>query len=415
MHKKIKVLWLCNAAFSDTKSDSSGTWLHVMADALINTEAVNLYNITQARVKNVTRQDFKSISQWLLPWESLNSNGLPSTKVVQEIQKIVDDINPDIIHVWGTETYWGLLTARGCIKGNIILEIQGFKFAIEKYFYSGLSLLDIIKCFGLKEFLKPSVSLTGLKRDFKRWGKFEIEMLLKHEVISTQSNWVRAYVRSVNPMAEIVNTSIPLRSEFIEADKWELDGCVPFQVFTSASPSASYKGLHILLDAIAILKKRYPEVKLCIGGSVLTGLRQGGFLRWLKRKIKHLDLGEGISWLGPLDAAQMVYHMQKANAVVIPSFIESYCLALDEALAVGAPTIASFAGAMPELATHGRTALFFSPGDAVMCANAIETFFRNREYAAEISANAYNEKRRKNNSDIALTQLATYRTVIAED
>jgi glycosyltransferase involved in cell wall biosynthesis len=394
------------------KPTATGTWLHTMAYALVDTGAIKLYNITQGNVKNTTRKDYQSISQWLVPFEPLTNNGLPGSKTILEIQRIVDGIKPDIIHIWGSENYWGLLTARGYIKGNIILEIQGLKFAIAKYFYSGLSLQDILKCFGFTKFLKPSNSLISSKYRFEQWGKFEKEMLMKHRIISTQSNWVRAHVKDVNPLAQIFNTSILLRTEFREADKWESDNCVCFQIFTSTSSETSYKGFHILLDVIAILKKRYPQIRLCISGSPKSGLRQSGYSRWINKKIKQLGIKENIIWLGPLDARNLVLQMHKANVVVVPSFVESYSLSFDEALTVGVPTVTSFAGAMPELATHEKTTLFFPPGDVVMCANAIEKFFDNKEYAKLVSQNAYNEKKTKRNMNITELQLSIYRSVL---
>jgi glycosyltransferase involved in cell wall biosynthesis len=407
----MRVLWLSNIEIT-SELRGTGSWIFAMANALVNTGTIQLYNITQGKVKNVTRQDYQSINQWLFPFESLRTNGLPGSKTILEIKSIVNDIKPDIIHIWGMENYWGLLTARGYIEGNIILEIQGLKFAIAKYFYSGLTLLDILKCFRLKEFLKPSVSLIGLKRSYTKWGKFEREMLMKHRIISTQSDWVRAYVKNVNPMIQVLNTSISLRTEFVEANKWEADSCIPYRIFTSNSPSNSYKGLHILFDAILILKNRFPQIRLCIAGSAISGLREGGYSKWLKRKINQLGLSENISWLGPLDAENIVLQMLKANVAVVPSFVESYCLSLDEALTVGVPTVISFSGAMPELAIHERTALFFPPGDVVMCANAIEKFFVNKEYAQIVSQNAFDENKAKKKLNLADLQISIYRSVL---
>ncbi len=412
MNDKIKVLWFSSVSFSNLESNTSRTWLYTMASVLVNSGSIQLYNISQGHVKSSTRQDFQLINQWLVPYESLNKTGLPSPKTIQEIKKIVDDIQPDIIHIWGTENYFGLLTARGYIKGKVILEIQGLKFAIEKYFYAGLSFQEVLKCFGIKELLKPSVSLIGYKHLFKKWGQFEKEMLLNHKNISTQSNWVRAHVKEINPMATILNTSILLRPEFLETNKWEIDNCEIYQIFTSTSYILSYKGLHVLLDAIAILKNRYPKIRLLIAGTILSGIRQGGYTKWLKNKIKRLGIEQNIFWLGALDAKNLILQMHKANVVVVPSFVESYCLAFDEALAVGVPTVASFAGAMPELATHERTALFFSPGDVTMCANSIEKFFENKEYAMMVSQNAYDEKRAKNNVNLVNQQLSFYRSIL---
>lgn len=412
LNKKIKVLWFCNVGFSDAKSASTGSWLYSMSESLIKTGDIELFNISQGNVKKLTRQNFKSINQWFVPPGLRNTTGLPKKEVIQEIQKVLEEVNPDIIHIWGTENYWGLLYSRGYIKGNVILEIQGLKYAYAKYFYSGLKILDIIKCIRLKEFIKPSISLIGLKKGFDRWGKFEKEIILKSKYISTQSDWVRAYVSNINSEATLIKTQIALRSQFLNCDKWNIDKCTPFQIFTSSSSSSiSYKGLHILIDAVTILKKRYPQIKLNIACHILKGIRLDGYTKWLLEKIVKNGIYENVNWLGSLDAESIVNQMQQANVVVVPSFIETYCLALDEALTVGVPTVVSFSGAMPELAEHGKTALFYSPGDVEMCANAINVFFSDPNLAKRISENALHDKSTKDNESIALAQLQTYKLI----
>lgn len=412
MSEKIKVLWFCNVGFSKSKSIASGSWLFSMSESLINSGEVELFNITQGDVTEVTRQNYKSINQWIVPRGKLTKNGLPNKNIILGIQGIVEQIKPDIIHIWGTENYWGLLYSRGFINGNVLLEIQGFKFACAKYFYSGLSFWDIVKCFRLKEFLRPSGSLVGLKLGFEKWGKFEKEMLLKCQNVSTQSHWVRTYVRNINKNAKLFETQIALRSEFLEAPKWDLNSCNSYQVFAStSSTSISYKGIHILLDAITVLKPRFPKIKLCIAGSFAKGIKMDGYSRFLHEKIKKNGIIDNINWLGSLDAQAIILHLQKANVVVVPSFVESYCLALDEALTLGVPTVVSFSGAMPELAEHRKTALFYPSGDVEMCANAIEQFFIDKNLAVKISDNAYNNKINKDNKNIALTQLKIYKSI----
>jgi len=413
VNRKIKVLWFSNLAFSNDELRSTGTWLHTMALNLVHSDEVELYNISQGKVKSVTRQNSGAIGQWLVPFDRLK-NGLPSSSTICAIQKVVESLQPDLIHIWGTENYWGLLTARGYIKGNAVLEIQGLKLAIHKYFYSGLSILDIIRCFGIKEFVKPSVSLFYLKKSYKKWGEFEKEMMRNHSFISTQSDWVRAYVRSVASESKIIHTSLSLRKEFIEGKKWDVANCVEYQIFTSSASVTSYKGLHILLDAVSILKIRFPQVKLIIGGNDVKGIKQGGYAKWLKKKIINLGIENNVRWIGSLDAKNMVLQMHQANVVVIPSFIESYCLALDEALTLGLPVVAAFSGAMPELAVHEKTALFFPPGDSIMCANCIERFFGDKEYSKNIAENAYHAKKYIKGSDVGEVQLTIYRNILKE-
>jgi glycosyltransferase involved in cell wall biosynthesis len=409
----MKILWFTNIEINND-SCGSGSWISSMADLLAKKNTIQLNIITQGNVKTIIRKDYQSIKQWLIPSKLRKYNGLPRLKTIREIQKIIDEIKPDIIHIWGTENYWGLLLARGYIRGKVIVEIQGLKFEIAKYFLFGLSLLEIFQCFGLKEFLKPSVSLIGLKFSFIRWGRYEKEILIKSPFISTQSDWVRTFVKELNPKAKIFNTTISLRPEFLKGLKWDINNCIPFQILTLSASDISYKGLHVLIKAIIILRKKYPHIKLHIIGYTRTGLKESGYSKYLKRIIRKSGIIENIIWLGSLNAKNIVQQMLRANVVVVPSFIESYCLALDEALTIGVPCAASFAGAMPELAIHNKTALFFTPGDSIMCANSIETLCTNKSLANNISQNAYAEKNSNRDLNVTDLQLSIYTKLLTD-
>lgn len=411
MDKKIKVLWMGAGYFTDKKPDATGTWSHSMANELVKSGEIELYNITQSSVKSTLREDFSSITQWVIPSSKLNRSGLPSKSIIRDIVKITAEVKPDIIHIWGVESFWGLLKARNLISGKVILEIQGLKSEIHKYFYTALTYKDIIASFGLRELIKSSDSIICQKRSFKRWGKFEKEIIRNHFFITTQSDWVRSHIRNINKDAKLYETKMLLREEFKNAEKWNYDSCIPYSLFTTFSSIVSYKGLHVLIDAIAILKKDFPSIKLNIAGS--TG-RQGilgyGYYNWIKKRINKLGIKDSVNWLGPLKADEIVKNLRDANVNVIPSFVESYCMALDEAIHVGTPTVASFAGAMPELGKHKETVYYFQSGDPIMCADAIASFFKNRAFSENVSENAY--KSRSANSDKCSLQLEIYRDVL---
>lgn len=394
MSDKIKVLWLSGAHFNNEKPNATGTWMHAMAHELLNTGRVELYNITQTTTNNPKREDYFSINQWAIPANKLNRKGLPSKSIVKYIQQVVSEIKPDIIHVWGTENYWGLLTARKLITGRVLLEIQGLKYETKRYFYAGLTIQELISTLGIREFLKPSDSVFSMRRSFKDWGKLEKEIIRNHNLITTQSNWVRNHVREINGSATLFKTKMVLRDEFIHAKRWSLDDCFPFTVFTTFSSIVSYKGLHVLIKAIGVLKKEFPNIKLTIAGSTgRKGILEYGYFKWIKRAILKLNIPENIHWVGALNASEIVDYLQKSNVSVVPSFIESYCMALDEALHVGTPTAASFAGAMPELGIHKETVYYYQSNDHIMLADAIRSFFIDKDFAEKVSINAYNSKR----------------------
>ena len=184
----MKILWFSNRLFTDDKIKGTGTWLDSMADILIKEESIQLFNITQGYTKKISQINYNGIQQYLLPNQKLRSNGLPSQKLIKQIIHIVDSINPDIIHIWGTESYWGLLSRRGYLnKGVKILEIQGLVSQIKKYVFGGLTIHQLFQCINIKEVLKPSTSVFSLKRKFTKKSKHELEIISSHSFISTQS------------------------------------------------------------------------------------------------------------------------------------------------------------------------------------------------------------------------------------
>lgn len=409
----MKVLWFSNIFISDS-IQSTGTWIFTMSRSLIDSENVELINITDGDVPQVEFIDNGRLKQWIIPRAKLTS-GLPDKITLDKIVEIVKNINPDIVHVWGTENYWGLLFSRGLIKSNVLLDIQGLKFICYKYFFVGLNYTDILNCIVLKDILKPRYSILGRAKSFKSWGKYELEIIKGINCIGVQSDWVRSQISMLNPNASLFRSKIRLREPFLKANKWNKNNCEPFRIFTSTSNVISYKGLHVLIDALQILKYRYPNVKLYVAGHVtLPGIRQNGYDKFLFKKIKKNDLLDNVVWLGPLDANSLVKELLSSNVCVIPSFIESYCVALDEALSLGVPTVVSNAGAMSELANHEFSALYYSPLNSVDCATQIEKYF-SLDFGEIISQNSLKSRTTYSTIDYAEAQLSVYRSIINKD
>ena len=73
---------------------------------------------------------------------------------------------------------------------------------------------------------------------------------------------------------------------------------------------------------------------------------------------------------------------------VIPSFIESYSLALAESMMVGTPSVVSYAAAMPEFAKDNEQVLFYDSLDVISCAARIENIFVHKDLSERLSLNS---------------------------
>lgn len=409
----MKILWLCNKVLSEQDSGTTGTWLDAMAQALARSGEVELGNIAQGKVARCTRQDCGTIRQWVIPARPVGRDGLPPKSVIADVTKSVDEFAPDLVHIWGTESYWGLLTARGVIRVPALLEMQGLKGAIARVFAGGLTWAEQLHCIGPKEIIKQSTISQGRMR-FARWGRFEQEIIRGHRWITTQSEWIRAWVKSINPDCQLFHNDLALNSAFY-ADSWRLPVTDQKIIFCSAAYPVPYKGLHVAIRAIAVLKRRLPNVKLHIAGAhQRQGLRQEGYVAWLNRQVKELGVQDEVVWLGALTASQIVEQMRQASAMVLPTFIENCSTAMQESMMFGIPLVVSYVGGLPSLARDEESVLFFPAGDEVMCAYQLERLLMDRALAERIGKRAREIALVRNDPErIVRNQIEIYRQVLA--
>jgi glycosyltransferase involved in cell wall biosynthesis len=408
----VRVLWLSNSVLSGSDTGSTGTWLDAMAQGLAASGQVTHGNISMGNVRELTSHDFPPLRQWLVPSASLRSDGLPSRKVVEIVLSTINDFAPDIIHIWGVEAWWGLLNARGRLKQPVLLEMQGLKGAVSRVFNGGLTFQEQESCRGPKELILRR-SIEGDRRKFAAWAPFEKEIMAGCHHVATQTPWVEAWVRAANPGCITYRTELMLRRPFYDATPWIQSTSSPV-LFCSAAYAAPYKGVHDVIRATALLSSRFPNIQLRIAGPYQRrGLRQDGYVRWLNKFCEESGVADRIEWLGRLSAAQIVAESLNCSVFVMPSHIENCCTSMQEALYLGVPTVSAYTGGVPSLAREEEAALYYAPGDEVMCANQVERLLTDRHLAVHLSRNARAVAVERNMPEaIIAKQLKIYRKII---
>lgn len=378
-----KILWLSNFCFREEVNTGSGTWIESMGKALVQTGKYDLYNITLGPVNKPLRIDACGIKQWVFPIKAVACVAMceiPFKKIGRIICGVANDIKPDLVHVWGTERFWGLLTARKLIDYPALLEMQGIPSAMAPYMTGCLEQSDLRKCFRLKEVLRPSMSLTGQQKRYRRAAESEREIIRGHRFIDYQSEWIRSYVEPLRNGATMFKTRMMLREEFLKCDAWR-HRPNNHVVFSSCGWAAN-KGVHVLIEACRMLQGRFPDIQLRVAGGFSSGIRRSGYQKFAMDMAKGLDVVR----LGGLSPNQMIEEMHNAAVYVNPSLVESYSMSLAEAMAVGCPCVATYAGAMPEVG--GDACLYFPIADAGVLHECIANVFEMKDKACSLSEKA---------------------------
>lgn len=407
-----KILWFSNRGILNSKISGSGSWLFSMSHNLTKHYDVEILNITEStKVRSAVRRVEGNITEWTIPHYRL-FNGLPSKNNIKQIVDIVKEYCPDVIHIWGVENYWGLLFSRGFLRNqNTLLEIQGVLFACSEYYRNCLYWKEFYSC---QPFLKACYSyfyiyMQSLK--FNKRLKFEKEILGSFNNISCQSNWTRHKVGFLASSASF-NTSLrPIRPQFISASKWKSD-VTSKNIFTIAS-AEPYKGLHITLKAIAVLKNRMPDVKLLVAGVSFKKINSG-YLQYISDLVAHLGIQNNVVFLGSLSAQEIIETIYMSKCMVISSYVESYSAVFAESMYIGIPSVVSFSGAMTEFAKDGESVLYYTPGDYYQCADKIDILINNTSKAETISTNAMLLSGKNDELKVAENQMRIYKDLIAK-
>ncbi|HEV3204643.1 MAG TPA: glycosyltransferase, partial [Gemmataceae bacterium] len=123
---------------------------------------------------------------------------------------------------------------------------------------------------------------------------------------------------------------------------------------------APNKRLPILIEALAHLRDLDPPVHL-----VVVGDREDIYALEKSRceqRAAALGLEERVHFLGHVGAESLLDIYRSADAFVMPSIHEGFCLPVLEAMACGVPVVAARAGALPE--TLKGAGLLFNPDDS---------------------------------------------------
>lgn len=140
---------------------------------------------------------------------------------------------------------------------------------------------------------------------------------------------------------------------------------VPGRLLTTASGDVPLKGLTYLLEALAKVRTERPDAHLVVIGK----LRNGSVI---PAAIDRLGIGDAVEFVSGVTDERIVELYAECELACVPSLYEGFSLPAIEAMACGAPLVATTGGAIPEVVgTDGDTARLVPPGDAGALATAI--------------------------------------------
>lgn len=407
-----KIMWLCNTPLPEVRKElgvkiSGEGWLQGISDQLRRQEDVEFhYVFPQKKRKGVFKRTLNNISFWGFSDTSKTNYGM-SEQREKQIRKIIQAVNPDIVHIFGTEYAHSL----ECIwsipdKSKVVISVQGLISELSKVYTKKIPIWEQILHVGKVEHLWKA------KYRFFRRGVNEKRVLKSASNIIGRTTWDKQCVKKLNPNCRYFYCSETLREPFYEGN-WDIRNMERHSIYIS---QANYpiKGFHVFLKAFPRVLKMFPDAHVYVAGSNLFLHSGDAYGEYICRLMKKNRLEDKIEFLGILSAEKVKEYLLRVNLTVMPSLLENSPNSIGEALMLGTPVVAAGVGGIPSMVRNEKEALLYTDHSAERLAECLKRIFRNDDLARALSENGRKRAERLYNRKANLDTLLKIYDVIVK-
>lgn len=419
----MKVLWFTNSPCGSIRrfneSVKAGGWMISLEDEIKKVQDINLFvayisktkekpfkydGITYYPIwKNIPRSKIKRVLYRFTSYEKQDSIILP------KLLKVVDVVKPDLIHIHGTEECFGLI--QDSVKNiPIVFSIQGLIAPYTEKYFSGISYSDAKKYESFIDKVKQ-VSVVNNYNSFLYRSVRENHYLSKADYIFGRTFWDRDCTLALNPRRKYYVVNEILRPEFY-TKHWK--GFISRDKISIVSiiTAGIYKGMETLLKTAAILK-RYSNLSFewhIVGYSNCD--------KWVQISEKITEIKSencDIIYHGKFDAEHLSDILCKSDIYVHVSHIENSPNSVCEAMILGMPVIASFAGGTASMLTNEKDGILVQDGDPYVLAGAIIYLYLNPDKALQYANLARETAYKRHNKKQIIEDIILYYNVIIKN
>lgn len=329
--------------------------------------------------------------------------------LLQKGLEIVNDFQPDVIQVFGSEWCFGLLAEK--ISIPVVIHMQGcwpvYKNTIEQV-KATRNFFDYCH-----ETYKPQLWWSYLRKQHlsKERAIREEKILSINKNFMGRTRWDKALVSLFAPHAKYFFCSEALRTQFIEsAGDWNISNQEKCRLVT-VSNTDMIKGFDLIFQTAKLLKEHASfEVEWQLVGN-------GNDSLWLaERKTGIRTTDVPIVPLGQQPAEVVMQHLLESDIFVQTSYIDNSPNAVCEAQYLGLPIIATNVGGVPSLFDENYPRDYFVPlhDPYYLAAKIIELFENKKQMQLLSEMNRKKAHTRHDDEAISASLMNCYQTIIKD-
>jgi glycosyltransferase involved in cell wall biosynthesis len=390
----MKILWFTNTPCSATEKmgleSHRGGWLTSLENAVHNRGGVELHiafytgqpmapfvhnktNYYPLHRKNTGSKSTRYFNKLL-------NKPVNDEQELSQLMQVIQTVQPDLIHIHGTEENFGLLQYHTNIP--VVISIQGALLPYSEKYFAGIP-LDVAKKYeGIKEKIKLR-SAGRQYKDMRTRAAREQKILRRARHIIGRTDWDRRITRVLAPQSAYYKNNEILRDTFYKK-AWTKNQFSDTLKIVTISSDSLYKGFETIVNTARLLT----EAGVIHFEWQVVGLNTQSIIvktagQWLKADYSQLHL----QLLGSKGEKEIAQLLAEADVYCQVSHIENSPNSLCEALLMGMPVVASYAGGTASLLENGKEGVLVQDGDPYSLAGAITevagTFHQSKQYGEQ--------------------------------
>lgn len=323
-----------------------------------------------------------------------------------EYKKIIEEFEPDLIHIHGTEGPFGQVINSTTIP--CVISIQGLLNVYQGFFKKGIKQLNW-KSTSIKDTLFFKSPLSRFKL-FMKLANRETIYLQKAKYIIGRTDWDRRVSEVLCTAREYYHVDEILRKVFYNTTYKRYNSSEKEIRLISVLRPNYYKGFDDVLRASQLLHSKGLFFIWSIVGVEPNDKIWNRYIKDLKVKdevLEHLDLK------GRVEEDAIVKLMCESDIYIHPSHIENSSNAIGEAMLIGMPIIASNSGGTSSLLDNNKQGLIVQVGDFHALAGAILELYHQPAKRKLLGINAKAKANQRHSSKKILDNLlSTYNSIL---
>lgn len=336
------------------------------------------------------------------------SGKLESEKdIIPKLLNVVNDFQPDVIHVFGSEEIFA--SVQTYTKIPVVIHLQGLLNPyVNAYFPSGHNSLSFLfSPFFSTMNLIGLGNLAGFKR-FKSQATREAVNLRNAKYVMGRTEWDKRIAKIYNPNIAYFHIDEVLRSLFYKNENQRSSQSDNIIIVSTLSPTI-YKGIDVLLKTANILKN---EMKIDFEWRVIGLNRNDRLLKYFISSTKIEPEKVNLKFIGKKSPEELKDILLQVSIFIHPSYIDNSPNSVCEAQIMGVPVIACNVGGISSLIDHKKTGILVPSNGVFEIASWVVELCNDQELLNLLSQNGKLKADLRHDQKIILQELINvYQTI----